>query len=349
MIVLLFLCGAAASGRPSWGRYLAKPDQWFQDDEGKQIIENILSWQDNHGAWPKNTNTDTKSFSGDHEKLKGSFDNEATTGEMRMLARAFRAGGDPRCKAAFIKAIDLILKAQYPSGGWPQYYPPPNKSYHRHITYNDGVMVRLMELLDEIASEPEYAFVDAGRRTAARKAFDAGIECILKCQIIVNGKRTVWCAQHDEINYQPRPGRSYELVSLSGGESVGILRVLMGLEDPSPEVVLAVVSAVHWYESSSIKGIRIVQKEGVPYAVEDPNAPLLWARFYEIDTNRPIFCDRDGIPKYDYNQLGEERSSGYNWLDDWGNEVFKSYQRWQVKWKERVEDAEKAFLVPLSG
>jgi len=29
---------------------------------------------------------------------------------------------------------------------------------------------------------------------------------ILKCQIRVNGKLTVWCAQHDEKDYRPRPG-----------------------------------------------------------------------------------------------------------------------------------------------
>ena len=29
--------------------------------------------------------------------------------------------------------------------------------------------------------------------------------------------------------------------------------------------------------------------------VMDPNAEPTWARFYEIDTNRPFFCNRDGI------------------------------------------------------
>lgn len=347
MILLFCLYGVSASARPSWGRYLAKPDEWYRSDEGKQVIENILSWQDTHGAWPKNTNTDTKAFDGTREKLKGSFDNEATTGEMRMLARAFRAAGDPRCEAAFLKALDLIFKAQYSTGGWPQYYPP-SKSYHRHITFNDGTMVRLMELLDEIATDPEYAFVEADRRAAARKAFNAGIECILKCQIVVNGRKTVWCAQHDEIDYRPRPGRSYELVSLSGGESVGILRVLMSLENPSPEVAAAIVSAVQWYESSSIKGLRLIHEDGVPHTIEDPNAPLLWARFYEIETNRPFFCNRDGVAKYDYNQLGEERSSGYNWLDDWGNDVFKAYRKWHEKWKERVEAVKKPFSPTIS-
>ena len=101
-------------------------------------------------------------------------------------------------------------------------------------------MVRLMEFLREVYASERYDFVDARTRKAARQAFDRGVECILKCQIKVDGKLTAWCAQHDEKDYTPRPGRSYELVSLSGAESVGIVRLLMSLDEPSPEVVRAV-------------------------------------------------------------------------------------------------------------
>src|SRR5207253_7627588 len=111
-----------------------------------------------------------------------------------------------------------------------------------------------------------YDFVAARTRKAARDAFDRGIECILKCQIKVDGKPTAWCAQHDETDYRPRPGRSYELVSLSGGESVGIVRLLMSLEEPSPDVVRAVQGAVAWFEAAKLPGIRVVRKQ-------DMNAP----------------------------------------------------------------------------
>ena len=49
----------------------------------------------------------------------------------------------PRCEQAFLKGVDHILAAQYPSGGWPQFYPP-SAQYHRHITFNDNSMVRVM-------------------------------------------------------------------------------------------------------------------------------------------------------------------------------------------------------------
>lgn len=332
-----WVCLAGVHAGPSWGRYLAKPDDWFRSEQGQVVLENILSWQDKYGSWPKNTDTASRRFSGDRDSLQGTFDNGATTREMRMLARAYRATGRPAYRDAFLKGLDLILKAQYPTGGWPQYYPPPQKSYHRHITFNDGAMVMVMELLREIANEPQYDFVDKERRKRAQEAFDNGVECILNCQVVVNGRRTVWCAQHDETDFSPCQGRSYELVSLSGGESVGILQLLMSLEPPSPAVVEAITSAVRWYCQSRIEGVRVVMEDDIPRVVCDPDAPPLWARFYEIETNRPLFSNRDGKPLYDFNLVVPERSSGYKWLGEWGEDVFDGYQRWREKWQDRLD------------
>ena len=126
-----------------------------------------------------------------------------------------------------------MLEAQYSNGGWPQFHPPPRDTYHRHITFNDNAMVRLMEFVREVATNRSYDFVSREQRQAARAAFERGVECILKCQVRVNGQLTAWCAQHDEKDFRPRPARTFELVSLSGSESVGIVRLLMSVEKPS--------------------------------------------------------------------------------------------------------------------
>ena len=60
-------------------------------------------------------------------------------------------------------------------------------------------MHRVMKFLQETYAGDMYAFVDLDRRAAAKAAFDRGIECILKCQIKVDGNLTAWCAPHDEI------------------------------------------------------------------------------------------------------------------------------------------------------
>jgi pectate lyase len=334
--VLLAAAGAAAA-RPGPRRYLQEADAWFAGAEAKRVAANILSHQADLGGWPKNTDT-TKPFTGDRKDLKPTFDNDATTDELRFLARVYNATKDERYRRAFEKGLDYILKAQYPSGGWPQFYPP-GKNYHRHITFNDNAMVRLMEFLREADTSGRYAFVDAARRKGARGAFDRGVECVLKCQVEVKGRPTAWCAQHDEKDYRPRPGRSYELVSLSGAESVGVVRLLMSLERPGPEVVRAVEGAVAWFEAAKLKGLRVVVEKDAKaprgrnkVVVKDPAAPPLWARFYEIGTNRPIFADRDGVAKHDLAEIGYERRNGYNWLGYWPRELLeKEYPAWKAK------------------
>ena len=306
-------------------------DEWFHSEEGRRAIENVLGWQAPEGGWPKNSSTASKVFSGDPRKLKGTFDNGATTTEMRLLARAFRVTKDARCEAAFLRGLRHILEAQYPSGGWPQYHPPPARSYHRHITFNDGTMVRILELLRHVAGKAEFEFVAKELREKSHAAFDRGVACIVKCQVIVDGVRTVWCAQHDEVTLEPRPARTFELVSLSGAESAGILRLLMSLEQPSAEVRRAVESGVAWFRTVKISGLRETRMDGDKVMVNDSEAPALWARFYEIGTNRPVFAGREGVKRYSLAEIERERRNGYAWYGNWGEAVLKEYNKWREK------------------
>jgi PelA/Pel-15E family pectate lyase len=305
-----------------------KPDGWFSSDEGRVALQNVLSWQTEHGDWPKNLDTTTQKSSGDAKRPAGTFDNGATTGELRLLARAFRVTGDARFKQAFLRGFDHIIKAQYANGGWPQFYPL-STDYHRHITFNDGTMIRLMEFLRDTTREEDFIFLDADRRAAAAAAVERGVGCIVNCQVIVDGTRTVWCAQHDAESLVPVQARSYELPSLSGAESAGILRFLMSIDDPSADVVRAVKSGTAWFDAVKIKGYRYRKSQSGPALTPDPQAPPLWARFYEIKTNRPMFSDRDGVVKFDIEQIGAERRGGYTWYGStWGENVLKEYAKW---------------------
>ena len=59
------------------------------------------------------------------------------------------------------------------------------------------------------------------------------------------------------------------------------------------------------------------------------DCPTLWARFYDLETNRPFFCDRDGIKKYDISEIGHERRNGYSWYNKDGSKVLKRYEKWK--------------------
>ena len=318
---------ASAADRASWGAYARQPDAWYRGPEGLRFAGNIRSHQSPRGDWPKNVDNSAEPHHGDPAKIVGTFDNGATVGELRFLARAFRATNDMNDRDAFIKGFDHIMAAQYPTGGWPQ-SSPPGKGYHRHITFNDNTMVNLMTLVRDVASGDDFRFVDPTRHAAARRAFDAGVACILKCQVVVNGTLTVWCAQHDEITLEPRPARTFEPVSLSGAESADILLLLMSLDGPSPEVVRAVEAGARWFEKVKLTGIREIKVDGDKRIASDSAAPPLWARFYEIPSLRPIFSGRNSVIKYDIAQIEPERRNGYAWYGGWGAKVAVTYGQW---------------------
>ena len=311
-----------------------RPEAWLRSPEGAAIVENVLSRQTFTGSWPKNTDNTQPLDAEDPDDMTGTFDNGATTGEVRFLARAAIVTGDPRCRRAVLHALDHILAAQYPSGGWPQSAPPDFK-YHRHITFNDGTIVRLLELVRDVARGGDFAWVDDTRRTLSAAAFSRGIDCIVRCQVRVDGELTAWCAQHDAVNLTPQPARVFELVSLSGGESAGILKLLMSLEAPSPEVVRAVHAGARWFEKVKLTGIRIEKVNGDKVIVADADAPPLWARFYEIETNRPFFTGRDGVKRYDLAEIDHERRNGYGWHGAWGASMLQRYAKWSRLWPEQ--------------
>ncbi|MGA0543673.1 pectate lyase [Brevundimonas sp. VNH65] len=329
---------AANRNRPSawWASLEGRPDDWFAGAEAAVITRNILSWQDRvSGGWPL-MNTTAEPNIGDPTAVgpwgARSALIKATVNEMRFLARRQAASPDPLQVQAVDRALGYILDAQYPSGGWPHSWPVFVNAYDHQATFNDDEMVDLMILLREVATDPRFAFLGAERRAAAQAAFDLGLGFILKSQIRVNGVLTAWCAQHDEVTLEPRSARAFEPASISGGESAGVLLLLMSLDDPGPEVRAAVKAGAEWYRDNAIRGIRVEVGNGDRIVHADPNAPPVWARFYEIGTNRPIFAGRDGVIRYRLAEIEKERRGGYAWYGAWGVPVLERYAEWSRRY-----------------
>lgn len=166
----------------------------------------------------------------------------------------------------------------------------------------------------------------------ARASFDKGIGCILKTQIRVDGKPTVWCAQHDEHTFVPAPARAYELASFSGAESASIVALLMSIPHPSPEIVAAVKGAVAWFETHAVKDIRVERvPDGSPKGdarVVSAPGNILWARFYDLETGKPFFCGRDGVKHATLAEIEKERRGGYSWYTNAPQHVLDRYAKW---------------------
>ncbi len=344
-LCLLLTAPLGAVESVKWSERLPRDPQWLAGEQGRAIAENLLLYQYPSGGWPKNVDMAKPLSPSQKAELEerphddATIDNGATTTQTAFLARAYAATKEERYRAAAERGIDYLLAAQYPNGGWPQYFPI-RKGYYTHITFNDDAMVRVLQVLRAVGEGSDgFAWVDEARRTKARAAVAKGVECILKCQVTQNGVLTAWCAQHDETTFAPAWARKFEPPSLASRESSGVVAFLMSVPNPSPEIVRAVDAAIAWFEKVHVRGIRWTERptadgKGMErFATADPSAPPTWARFYELGTDRPIFMGRDSVVHYDVNEIELERRNGYGWYSDQPKSTLKAYRAWKAKQK----------------
>ena len=350
------------------------PSTWYGSGEAKLVAENVLLSQKEIGGWEKNkdyhkefSKSERAHYINDKSETGATFDNGATITELKFLAKVYSQIHDARYKQAFENGLNYIIIAQYENGGWPQYFPVKDaadeilvdktKPYSMHITFNDEAMVNTMQFLKEIITEnPAYGElrISEEKKAEARIAFNKGIQCILNTQIIVDGKPTVWCAQHHEVTLAPANARSYELASFSGSESVDIVRLLMHIENPSEDIIVSVDGAIKWFENNKIEGIkieRIINEDGEKdrVVVEDRNAPPLWGRFYDLKTSKPFFCSRDGIKRNSLAEISHERRNGYSWYTSAPTRLLEDYPEWLAKNKQSTSRSQQLAFPSAEG
>ncbi|OYQ34495.1 pectate lyase [Niveispirillum lacus] len=337
----------AAGGNGPKSMPLDKPATWYGGAEARHIADVIVSFQTPAGGWGKNQPRDgairqpgQHYVAGEHGKdgqrpwnYVGTIDNDATVTEIRFLSRVVSqlpAADAGSYRASLLKGVDYLLSAQMPNGGWPQVWPLQG-GYHDAITYNDDAFVHVAQLLLEVAAGKEgFATVPASTRERAVNAVVNAITCILTTQVVKDGERLGWGQQHDALTLRPVGARNFEPASLSSAESARILQFLMGLQTPTEEVKAAIRGGVAWLRDSVIKDRSWEKTEQGSVLKVSPGAKPLWARFYALDTNQPIFGDRDRTIHDDVAALSEERRNGYSWYNTAPQKTLEIYERWEA-------------------
>jgi len=331
-----------------------KDQQSYKPSQIREIADNILLYQQPNGGWPKNYDMlailtdEQKAMLAQHKDSNHTtFDNGATYTQIEYLSKAYSEIKNENYKNAALRGINFMLAAQYNNGGWPQFYPDKS-GYRKYITFNDDAMGGIMDVLHDIVDNDEnYSFVNDQLRTRVQAAFSKGIDCILKCQIKENGKLTVWCQQHDNIDLHPQNARTFELASKASEESSNIVALLMSIKDPGDKIINSVNAAMNWFKEVAIKNTRIKTisstEESYKFhstnqdriVVKDSAAPLIWTRYYELETDRPLFANRDGKKVYQLSDVSRERRTGYAWYGYWPQKILNKYPEWLKKNKIR--------------
>ena len=331
-----------------WKKIVRKsPDSFFCTDEAVRIAENVLDYQRVTGGWPKNVAIHEPLGARRSEVLEAkkrrndsTTDNDATILEMTYLARLYHQKPDERYKSALMKAVGFLLDGQYENGGWPQFWPENRGDYQTHITYNDNAMVQTLSVIRDLrdGKAPFDIVDDDAMKKRLSEAFDKGIECILNTQIVVDGKPTVWCQQHDCKTLAPAKARAYELPSFCSAESASLTYMLMELPNPDERVADAIKGAMKWFEDHKLTGIKVVRfiddsGNSDTKVVEEAGAGPVWARYYDLEEAKPMFCDRDGVARRTLAEVGRERRGGYGWYNDSPAYLYPKYEKWLQKHK----------------
>lgn len=321
---------------PKANRFGFNPEQpvdFYGTAEGARIADIILSYQTPSGGWSKRTDMGTEprpkgGAYGTESKYIPTFDNSATTTQFQALVRAHAATGEQRYAEAAERALRLMLLAQYPSGGWPQTFPLTG-GYHDLITYNDAVTSNLLTAI-ATAARGDLPFVGTELQQAAAHSLERGLQSVVNTQVKSDGKAGIWGAQHDPQTLLPAKARAYEPAALASAESADLVLFLMTLENPPEPIKQAIVAAHQWFTEHQISGYRWDQKlHEYSELIADPDAGPLWARFYELDTHKPVFGDRDGSVHYDIDKISTERRRGYGWYTEKPAKVLKAYPQWR--------------------
>ena len=324
----------------------------YKPTELKNIGDNILLFQKNNGGWSKNydvfailTNDQKDSLKARCNEVNTTFDNGTCYTQIDALAIVYHATNEEKYKKGALAGFGYILEAQYGNGGWPQFYPLET-DYSRNITYNDGAMEGVMELLKAVLDNKLhlYDFLDAKLRKKLQSSYEKGLDCIIKTQINDAGKPTAWCQQHDEVTLEPSWARKFEPASICSSESAWLVLFLMSIDHPSKAIIDAIQNATAWFEASKIYNIRVDRIPAPPMVtpyktsttdkvvVVDSTAPPIWTRYYELKTHRPLFCNRDSKLVYSLAKVARERRDGYAWYSYTPQKVLNAYPEWQKKW-----------------
>lgn len=354
---LLFCCTATSQVIPldnfrdavkHWQDQNKKTYDRYSPEQSKEIADNILLYQRSNGGWRENTDPlriltedEKRTLFSEKSKTDTSLDNRNTYPQTEYLASAFLLYKEPRYREGALKGLQFILGSQLENGGFT-HSPPRTDSYRGHITFMDEVMPGTLTTLRKAASQVyPFTWLPDNLSKRSDSAVEKGTKLILKLQVKVDGRPTVWAGQYNAETLQPAQARSFELPSLVSWESVPVVEYLMAIDDPSPEVIDAIESAIQWFRKSKIDGIRVERLpiEPIryqyhtanynPVVVTDLNAPPIWARFYSLEDNTPLFANRDGERVPSLADIPHERRTGYSWYGYWPTKLLEeSYPNW---------------------
>lgn len=228
------------------------------------------------------------------------FDDDTTQAALLFLMHLDQVIDEPWLSGSIQLGLEHMLRSQFPNGAWPQVYPLKG-DYRDYYTFNDKVINTCMDLMVE-------AYKLYCQERFLRSVKLAG-DFIIQSQL--PHPQAGWAQQYSH-DMQPAWARNFEppaVCSLVTARNIKTL-VDLYLYTRDDKYLEPIAPSVSWLRRSKI-------------------GHNLWARFYQLGTNRPIYGDTDHKLHYTLEEISEERRQNYAWqcafqieeTIDWYNRV----------------------------
>lgn len=209
-----------------------------------------------------------------HYSDNATFDDAGTAESMQLLLRLYMVRHEARFRPPLDRAINFVLRSQYPNGGWPQRWPydPRYPAYQRLITFNDDVAkenIRFLVLAGQALERPELL-------RAARR----GMEIFLATQ--ARGDQAGWGLQYDQ-RLNVAGARTYEPRALVTHTTAANVEQLLDFYRLTGDrrFLAGIPAALDWLAS-----VRLPEEDAPP--------GRRFPTFIELETNRGLYNHRRG-------------------------------------------------------
>jgi hypothetical protein len=213
-----------------------------------------------------------------HYYGNATFDDDVSSNAARFILRLYLEKLDAKWRPSLDKAIDFIIKSQYPLGAWPQRYPlkydftkEGHPDYTSYYTFNDDVIWENVNFLTQ-------CYQVLGQERLLDPIFRG-----MNFYLISQDSSGSWGQQLD-MNMQAEGARTYEPKALLPRCAYGNAMLLLTFYQYTGDkrYIARVPEAINWLERVKLPEN---QTAGGRYS---------HATFVEMGTNKPLYVHRKG-------------------------------------------------------
>lgn len=276
--------------------YESTGDSYYLD-AARETAHALVRTQLQSGGWTYRIHFDAENRAKQAYRADGrtegqnvsTLDDDTTQAALRFLMKTDKATGfsDASLHDCVMYGLNALLEVQYPNGAWPQRFsgPPdasqfpvvkasypeswsrefPKRDYTHDYTFNDNTIADVIETFLDAAD----IYGDERYRAAALK----GGDFMMLAQM--PEPQPAWAQQYDQ-DMHPVWARKFEPPAVTGGESQGVMRCLIALARRTGEkrFLEPIPKAIAYLRASALPDGRL-------------------ARFYELQTNTPLYFTKD--------------------------------------------------------